>query len=80
MWTSCTPAWTQECAVVVREAVKKAEIEVLGVNYMEVGRTIAMMMTQEEIDGLGIGKFCPKRRCKNGVRPELCDPTRCQRK
>ena len=64
---------TNECAIVVREAVKKADIEVIGVNYVEVGRTVAKMMTQEEIDEIGIGKFCPKRRSKNSVRPGLCD-------
>ena len=46
-----------------------------GVDYSLVGRTIAMLKTDEEIRKLGIARWCPKRRFTKGRRPGMKDAT-----
>ena len=66
---------TEKCAKIISKTLEDVEVECIGVDYAMVGRTIAMMNTEDEIDAMGVTEFCPRRRAKKGPRPGLADTT-----
>ena len=56
---------------IVREAVKKSDIDWRGVDYMEAVRYIALNWTEEQCKGSRLRKVLPWRRKKGGTRPGI---------
>ena len=56
---------------VVREAVRKSDIDWRGVDYMEAVRYIALNWTEEQCRGSKLRKVLPWRRKNNGTRPGI---------
>ena len=55
----------------VCEVFQNSDVEIKGVDYHEVGLYIALNKTQEEIDEMGIGNLCPKRKRYRGPKPTI---------
>ena len=60
-----------EVAEVVREMVKKSDIELAGVNYQELGLYLAVTKEEKYLKDKGMEDLCPKRKQRLGRKPTL---------
>ena len=51
-----------EIMIAVKEMILNSEMEIMNVDWAEVGKYLAVMMTQEEIEEEGLSHVVPKRR------------------
>ena len=54
-------SWT-EIVMSIREMIINSEMDILNVDWMEVGKYLAVMMSKDEIEAEGLSNEVPKRR------------------
>ena len=56
---------------IIGEMVVKSEVQLKGIDYEEVGLYIAIHKNQNELRDIGIQRLCPKRKNKQGRKPNI---------